>query len=91
MVIISASGMAEAGRILHHLKNNIENPRNTVLIVGWQAPDTLGRQLEEHDKQVRIFGALYEVPRRSGNDRWAICTCRPGPAAGICGGGERSC
>jgi len=61
MVIISASGMAEAGRILHHLKNNIENPRNTVLIVGWQAPDTLGRRLKEHDKQVRIFGALYEV------------------------------
>ena len=61
MVIISASGMAEAGRILHHLKNNIENPRNTVLIVGWQAPDTLGRRLKEHDKQVRIFGALYDV------------------------------
>jgi metallo-beta-lactamase family protein len=61
MVIISASGMAEAGRILHHLKNNIENPRNTVLIVGWQAPDTLGRRLKEHDKQVRIFGQLYDV------------------------------
>jgi metallo-beta-lactamase family protein len=61
MVIISASGMAEAGRILHHLKNNIENPRNTVLIVGWQAPDTLGRRLKEQQKQVRIFGALYDV------------------------------
>jgi metallo-beta-lactamase family protein len=61
MVIISASGMAETGRILHHLKNNIENPRNTVLIVGWQAPDTLGRQLKENAKQVRIFGALYDV------------------------------
>ncbi len=41
LVIISASGMSENGRILHHLKNNVENPRNTVLIVGWQAPDTL--------------------------------------------------
>ncbi len=61
MVIISASGMAETGRILHHLKNNIENPRNTVLIVGWQAPDTLGRRLKENAKQVRIFGALYDV------------------------------
>ena len=61
MVIISASGMAETGRILHHLKNNIENPRNTVLIVGWQAPDTLGRRLKEKEKQVRIFGALYDV------------------------------
>jgi metallo-beta-lactamase family protein len=61
MVIISASGMAETGRILHHLKNNIENPNNTVLIVGWQAPDTLGRQLKEGAKQIRIFGALYDV------------------------------
>lgn len=60
MVIISASGMAETGRILHHLKNNIENPRNTVLIVGWQAPDTLGRRLVEGADQLRIFGQLYE-------------------------------
>ena len=60
MVIISASGMAETGRILHHLKNNIENPRNTVLIVGWQAPDTLGRRLVEGAKELRIFGQLYE-------------------------------
>ena len=60
MVIISASGMAETGRILHHLKNNIENPRNTVMIVGWQAPDTLGRRLVEGAKTVRIFGQLFE-------------------------------
>ena len=61
LVIISASGMAEAGRILHHLRNNIENPRNTVLIVGWQAPNTLGRRLTEGVKQVRIFGQLHDL------------------------------
>lgn len=61
MVIISASGMAEAGRILHHLKNNIENPRNSVLIVGWQAPNTLGRRLVEGVPEVRIYGQLYDL------------------------------
>ncbi len=60
MVIISASGMAETGRILHHLRNNIEDPRNTVLIVSWQAPHTLGRRLAEREKQVKIFGEVYE-------------------------------
>ncbi|MFN2139299.1 MAG: MBL fold metallo-hydrolase RNA specificity domain-containing protein [Candidatus Promineifilaceae bacterium] len=60
-VIISASGMAEAGRILHHLKNNIEDPRNTILIVGWQAPDTLGRRLVEKQPKVKIFGETYEL------------------------------
>lgn len=59
MVIISASGMAEAGRILHHLKNNIEDPRNTILIVSWQAPNTLGRRLAEQEPRVRIFGEEY--------------------------------
>jgi metallo-beta-lactamase family protein len=60
-VIISASGMAEAGRILHHLKNNIEDPRNTILIVGWQAPHTLGRRLVEKQPKVRIFGEEYQL------------------------------
>ncbi|MBN1412846.1 MAG: MBL fold metallo-hydrolase [Spirochaetales bacterium] len=60
-IIISASGMAEAGRILHHLKNNIENPVNTILFVGWQAPDTLGRRILEKSKEVRIFGDMYPV------------------------------
>ncbi|UCD30224.1 MAG: MBL fold metallo-hydrolase [Planctomycetota bacterium] len=61
MIIISASGMCEVGRILHHLKNNIEDPRNTVLIVGYQAAHTLGRRLVEKSKQVRIFGEMYKV------------------------------
>lgn len=60
MVIISASGMAETGRILHHLRNNIQNPRNTILIVSWQAPNTLGRRLADREKIVRIFGELYD-------------------------------
>jgi len=61
MIIISASGMAETGRILHHLKNNIEDSRNTVTIVSWQAPHTLGRRLADGDKQVKIFGETYNV------------------------------
>lgn len=60
MIIISASGMAENGRILHHLRNNLQNPRNTVLIVSWQAPNTLGRRLAEREPVVRIFGELCE-------------------------------
>ena len=59
-IILSASGMAESGRILHHLRNNIENPRNTICIVSWQAPDTLGRQLAEQAKHVRIFGERFD-------------------------------
>lgn len=58
-MIISASGMAESGRILHHLKNNIGNPRNTVLIVGWQAENTLGWKLAQKWDVVRIFGEEY--------------------------------
>jgi metallo-beta-lactamase family protein len=58
-VIISASGMAETGRILHHLKNNIEDPRNTILIVSWQAPHTLGRRLAERETNIKIFGKRY--------------------------------
>ena len=61
MIIISASGMAETGRILHHLKNNVEDPKNTVCIVSWQAPNTLGRRLADREKQVRIFGEPYTV------------------------------
>jgi metallo-beta-lactamase family protein len=58
-VIISASGMCETGRILHHLKNNVEDRRNAVAIVGWQAPHTLGRRLVEEQPEVKIFGEPY--------------------------------
>jgi len=61
MVIISASGMADTGRILHHLKNNLEDPRSTVAIVSWQAPESLGRRLVEGKKTVKIFGEEYRV------------------------------
>ena len=60
-VVISASGMAESGRILHHLRNNIEDPRNTILITGFQAQDTLGRKLIEKWPEVRIFGEPMRV------------------------------
>ena len=60
-IIISASGMAESGRILHHLKNNISDPENTVLLVSFQAQDTLGRHLQEGMNPVRIFGEEYRV------------------------------
>ena len=55
-VIISASGMCEGGRILHHLRNNIEDPRNTILITGFQAEYTLGRKIVEQQPEVPIFG-----------------------------------
>ena len=60
-VVISASGMCEQGRILHHLRNNLEDPRNTVLITGFQAQDTLGRKLVEKMREVRVFGEAVTV------------------------------
>jgi len=60
-VIISASGMMEAGRVKHHLANNISDPKNTILIVGYCAPTTLGAKIGRGDKEVSIFGTVYEV------------------------------
>lgn len=60
-IIISASGMAEAGRIRHHIKNNIEDERNTILIVGWCAPHTLGSHLASGHKEVSIYGEPHKV------------------------------
>ncbi len=60
-IIISASGMMEAGRIKHHLANNISNPKNTILVVGYCSPVTLGARIARGDKEVSIFGTVYQV------------------------------
>jgi metallo-beta-lactamase family protein len=60
-IVISPSGMCEAGRILHHLRHNIGDSRNTILITGYQAENTLGRKLVSGAKQVKIFGMPAEV------------------------------
>ncbi len=60
-IIISASGMMEAGRIKHHLANNISSPKNTILVVGYCAPRTLGARLVDGEKVVSIFGNKYSV------------------------------
>ena len=61
MIIISADGMCEAGRVLYHLANEISNPDNTILIIGYMAENTLGRKIMEGQKEVRILGDLYQV------------------------------
>lgn len=63
-IIISASGMAEAGRIKHHIKNNITKPNTTILLVGYASPSSLGGALKRGDKEVTIFGEHYPVLAR---------------------------
>jgi metallo-beta-lactamase family protein len=60
-VIIAASGMCEAGRILHHLKHHIEDPRTTILLVGFQAPETLGRKIAEKREEVRVLDRVLKL------------------------------
>lgn len=64
MIIISASGMCEGGRILHHLRNNIGNEKAVILIVGYQAQGTLGRRLRDGANRVKIFGMEHAVAAR---------------------------
>jgi metallo-beta-lactamase family protein len=68
-VIISASGMAEAGRVKHHISNNIENSRNTILLVGYCEPNSLGGRLLAGAKEVTIFGIHHEVHAEVGSIR----------------------
>jgi metallo-beta-lactamase family protein len=63
-IIISSSGMCEAGRILHHLAHNVEDPKNTILIVGFMAENTLGRRIAEKQKEIKIFNDMYKLNAR---------------------------
>lgn len=63
-IIISASGMMEGGRILHHLRNRVGDPRNTILVTGWQAPNTLGRKIVEGEEAIKIFGEEFALKAR---------------------------
>ena len=61
LIIIASSGMLEGGRVLHHLENNIGNPKSIILLTGYQAENTLGQKLQSGEKKVRIYGQLFKV------------------------------
>ena len=61
MIVIAGSGMCESGRVLHHLINNVEDSRNTILVVGYMARDTLGKRIVDRERFVRIFGVEHEL------------------------------
>jgi metallo-beta-lactamase family protein len=61
LIVIAGSGMAESGRVLHHLKHTIADPRNAVMLTSWMAPHTLGRRLLDREPTVRIYGETYDV------------------------------
>lgn len=63
-IIIAASGMCEAGRVLHHLRHNLSDPRSTIMFVGYQAENTLGRKILDGQPRVKIFGEEHEVKAR---------------------------
>ncbi len=63
-IIISASGMAEAGRVIHHISNNIENENNTILMVGYCAKGTLGARIRNGEKEIKLFGEMKQVKAR---------------------------
>lgn len=64
MIIIAGSGMCEGGRILHHLKHAVEDSANTVMMVGWSAPNTLGRRITDKRSPIRIHGRSYDLKAR---------------------------
>jgi metallo-beta-lactamase family protein len=61
LIVIAGSGMVESGRVLHHLKQTIEDRRNAIMLTSWMAPNTLGRRLQDGETSVRIYGETYDV------------------------------